>query len=246
MDESYLGELDGVIGKYMPFLVEIRRRLLFTVSLFVIASVVTFIYADRIVRLLLSLFHLQGVNVVFTSPFQFINLSFSIAFLAGIIVIFPLLILQTLTFLKPALSRGEFKAVIYLLPISIALFISGAGFGFMVTRYVVKLFYEQSLKFNVGNFLDITQLLSQILTTSILMGLAFQFPIVMTLLLKFKVIKHTTLAKKRLWVYVAALVFAGLLPPADLLSTVVYFLPLVLLFELALLLNKWILKTHLM
>ncbi len=233
-----MNDYDAALEKYMPFLLEIRKRLFFTFSLFVIASIVGFIYADKIVSTLLSLFRLNGVNVVFTSPFQFINLSFSVAFLVGVIIIFPLIIVQALSFLKPALSKNEFRAALYLLPISIGLFAGGALFGFLVTKYMVTLFYSQSLKFNVGNLLDISSLLAQLLTISILMGVAFQFPIVITVLLRLKIIKHEALVKKRLWFYAGALVFAGLLPPADIPSTVIYFLALALLYEITLILNK--------
>jgi Sec-independent protein secretion pathway component TatC len=48
------------------------------------------------------------------------------------------------------------------------------------------------------------------------MGLAFQFPIVITILLKFNVIQYKNLVNQRIIAYTAALVFAALLPPTDL------------------------------
>ena len=64
--------------------------------------------------------------------------------------------------------------------------------------------------------------------------------------MRFKVIKYQAFAKQRLFVYALSLIFAALLPPTDLLSLVLLFLPLALLFELTLLLNKYILKSHLL
>ncbi len=239
-------QFEQTFTKYAPFLTEIRKRLLFTLSIFLITLTIGFIYSDAIIRTLFKMFHIHGVNIVFTSPFQFINLSVSVAFLVGVVIVFPLLLFQIISFLKPALSSHEYKAVLCLLPISILLFLIGAGFGLIVMRYVVMTFYEQSIKLNIGNFLDISHLLSQILTIAILLGLAFQFPILLTVLLRLKFIKHRSLVKKRLWVYALSAMFAALLPPADLPSTIFYFLPLVLLFEFTMLLNKWILKTHLL
>ncbi len=239
-------QFEQIINKYLPFLNEIRRRLLFTLSIFLITLTIGFIYSDRIIQLIFKSFHIQGVNIVFTSPFQFINLSLSIAFLVGMIILLPLVIFQIISFLKPALRPREFKAVLCLLPISILLFVAGAGFGLVVMYYVVVTFYEQSVKLNIGNFLDISHLLSQILTIATLLGLAFEFPIVLTVLLRLKIIAHRSLVKKRFWVYAISLVFAALLPPADMLATILYFIPLVFLFELTMVLNKWILKTHLL
>ena len=47
----------------------------------------------------------------------------------------------------------------------------------MVMRYVIVLFYKKSVELNIGNILDVSLLLSQILITSVLMGIAFQYPV---------------------------------------------------------------------
>ncbi len=239
-------EIQQSINTYMPFLMEIRKRLFFTFCLFVITAVIGFIYTDKIIGLIIEIFGIKGVNIVFTSPFQYINLSFSISFLVGITILFPVIIFQVITFLKPALKTQEYKLVLSLLPISILLFISGFIFGTIVMRFIIAAFYLQSVKLNLGNFLDLSNLISHILTTALLMGLAFQFPILITALIRLKVVKQRTLSKRRFWIYATAAMFAALLPPADLPSTGAYFLILIILFEVTLLLNRWIGKTHLL
>lgn len=233
------------IKLYFPFLEEIRKRLLFTISVFIIASVIGFFYFEKLVYLLLKIVRLPGINIVFTSPFQFINLSISSALVLGLVVCFPLILIQILSFLRPALTKKEFRAITYLLPISGLLFAGGFAFGFFIMKYVITLFYQKSQELNIGNVLDVSKLLSQILLTSALMGVASQYPVVITLLLKFKVIKYQTLTSQRPFIYTAALVFAALLPPTDILSLILLTLPLVFLFEITLLLNRLILKTHL-
>lgn len=238
--------MEDTIKLYFPFLLEVRRRILFTFSVFLIVSILGFFYYESIIRFVIRLIKLEGVNIVFTSPFQFINLAISSALLVGIIISFPVIILQILSFLRPALKPKEFKLIISLLPLSLILFAFGFIFGFFIMRYVINLFYTKSLELDIGNLLDISKLLSQILVTSSLMGIAFQYPIVMTVLMKFGVIKHKTLEKQRPFAYVAGLLFAAVLPPTDILSLVLLTLPLVILFETTLLLNRIFLKTHLM
>jgi len=233
------------IKLYFPFLEEIRKRLLFTFSVFIIVSIVSFFYFEKIVIPILKIISLPGINIVFTSPFQFIELSLSSALVAGLVVCFPLILIQILSFLKPALKSAEFKTVTYLLPISAFLFIGGFVFGFFIMKYVIILFYQKSQELNIGNVLDVSRLLSQILLTSALMGIFSQYPIVITLLLKFKVIKYQTLTSQRPFIYTAALILASLLPPTDALSLILLTFPLVFLFEITLLLNRLILKTHL-
>lgn len=239
-------ELDSSVAKYMPFLVEIRKRLFFTLAVFIAASILGFIFYEKIARFILPIFSIKGVNLVFTTPFQYMSLAINIGLLIGLIAVLPLLLNQILSFLKPALRAKEYKTVIYMLPVSIFLFILGFSFGVFIMKWVVVMFYEKSTGLNIGNILDVNQLLSSILLTATLMGIAFQFPIIMTVLMRLKVVKYEAVAKQRLWAHAGALVFAVMLPPTDLLSLVLLFLPLAFLFEFTLLLNKMILKSHLL
>src|SRR3989338_4954279 len=239
-------ETEDALAKYTPFIVEIRKRLLFLLSVLLISGSLGFIYYQRIITVILDFFNLEGVNIVSTSPFQFMNLAITSGFLTGIVIAFPVLLFHVLTFLKPALHSKEYRTVVALLPVTTLLFLGGFAFGVVTMRYVVILFYQRSSELQIGNFLDISLLLSQILLTAVLMGLAFQFPIILTILMRLKVINYKMLIKKRLLVYAISLIFATLLPPTDLLSLVVLFLPLALLFELTLILNRWVLKSHIL
>ena len=230
----------------MPFLVEIRKRLFFTLAVFLIASILGFIFYEKTTNLILPLFSVKGLNIVFTSPFQFMSLAINSGFLIGLIAVLPLLFIQILAFLKPALNSKEYKTVLLLLPVSIFLFIMGFSFGVVIMKFVVALFYEKSINLNIGNILDVNRLLSSILMTATFMGLAFQFPIILTVLMRLKVIKYKSLVRQRLWAHMTALLFAVILPPTDLLSLILLFLPLAFLFEFTLLLNRILLKSHLL
>lgn len=226
------------INRYFPLLTEVRKRLLFVLSIFILSGVIGFFYYEKIITFIIGLLDLNGVNIVFTSPFQFLNLAISSSLSVGLIITIPLLIYQLLIFLKPALKVKEYRSVMSLLPVSIILFVGGFVFGFMMMKYVVVIFYTKSIELNIGNMLDISKLLSQILVTSALMGLGFQFPIVMSLLMDFKIVSHKFFASQRPFAYVIAIIFAALMPPTDILSMTLLALPLVVLFELTLLLNR--------
>lgn len=240
--ESALPTLNEAQEKYFPFLVEIRKRIVFVVLFFIVAAGLGFLQYERIVRFILAVYKLDGVNIVFTSPFQFMNLAVSSGLFVGIVSVFPLIIIQLLSFLKPALRDKEFKTVVYLIPLSIFLFIFGFATGSLMMRYVVELFYEKSLSLEIGNFLDISKLLSQIIVTSALMGAAFQFPIVLTLLISLKVVKLKVIESQRLIAWGSSLIFAALLPPTDVFSLVMLTAPLIVLFELTIVMNRFIFR----
>lgn len=224
--------------KYSPFLIEIRKRILLTLLFFISGTIVGFIFYERIIKFLISLFSLEGINIVFTSPFQFINLAISCGIATGLILTFPILIYQILSFLKPALRFKEFKIILGFLPFSIILFLFGFSFGVFIMKWQIGIFLGQSQSLGIGNVLDISHLISTVLLTSALMGLAFQFPIILFLLMHIGIIKPSQVSKKRLWVYLASLIFAILLPADSILADFLLSLPLIILFELTLILNR--------
>ncbi|MBI2049640.1 twin-arginine translocase subunit TatC [Candidatus Roizmanbacteria bacterium] len=231
-------ELKVLINKYSPYFFEIRKRILFTLSIFATATVVGFVYYEKIIKFVIDILSLKGVNIVFTSPFQFINLAISCGITTGLILVFPLIAYQILSFLKPALKYKEYRIAIKSLLFSIVLFLIGFLFGIFIMKWQIQLFLTKSVELGIGNILDISRLISTVLMISSLMGLAFQAPIIMLLLLRIGIIKHTQLSKKRLWVYLGSLFFTILLPLDSILADIFLALPLIVLFELTLLLNR--------
>jgi sec-independent protein translocase protein TatC len=231
-------DLEVILLKYSRFFDEIRKRILVTVSIFILGTIFGFIYVEQILKFLINIFSLNGINIVFTSPFQFINLSITSGFTTGIILAFPVIVWQFISFLKPALKRKEYKILVGFLPGSILLFIIGFGFGMLIMKWQVDIFLSQTMSLGIGNMLDISRLLSVSIITSALMGVAFETPILLLVLLKIGIIKHPRLSKARPWVYLGSFIFAILLPPDSILADILLTLPLVLLFEVTLLIDK--------
>jgi sec-independent protein translocase protein TatC len=236
-------QLQETINKYYPYFMEIRKRLLFIVSIFLIFAFLGFLFYEPIILKISAFLSVPGVNVVFTSPFQFLELGINSAVFIGATATIPLVIYQILSFIRPALSKQEYKSLFFILPISIFLFLFGFGYGLVMMRYVITLFYEKSVALNIGNILDISQLLSKILATSTLMGIGFQFPIILTLLMRLRIVKYKAVKKQRFLAWMGAIFFAAFLPPTDLMSLALLTLPLVILFETTLILNR-VFKTH--
>ena len=235
---SETSEINELISKYSPFILEIRKRVIFTLFVFVLGMIVGFIYHEKIIKFVIDIFSLQGVNIVFTSPFQFINLAISSGIATGLVLVFPLLIYQIFSFLKPALKNTEFNMIVRLLPFSIGLFLAGFSFGIYIMKWQIQLFLAKSISLGIGNILDISRLMSTVLLVSVFMGIAFQFPIILLLLLRLGIINNSQLANQRPWVYLGSIIFTILLPLDSILADAILVLPLVILFELTLILNR--------
>ena len=231
-------DFSDIKKKFSGLLVDIRKKLIFTILFFVSATLVGFVFYEGIISLIIEVLSLSDINIVFTSPFQFINLSISVGLATGLIVTFPILVIQILLFLKPALKRKEFRVVTRFLPFSLALFLIGFVFGAFIMKWQIGIFLTRATSIGIGNVLDISKLLSTIMLTSALMGIGFQFPIILILLMRLKVINHKELAKRRSWIYLGSFIFAILLPADSILADVFLSLPLIILFEIALIIGR--------
>jgi sec-independent protein translocase protein TatC len=231
-------EVQESIKRYMPYLEELRKKFFIVVGVFLVSAISAGVFYQHVFRFLLSRFNLTGINMVLTNPNQIIELGIETGIFIGLIVTVPVLIYFLLGFLKPALSPKEFKLIISLLPGSFLLFIFGFGFGIWVMQFVVSMFANAASSMNTQNLWDVGTFFSQIIFSGAAMGFLFQFPIILTALLRLNVIKRKLLVKQRSLIYVIMIIIAAILPSTDIFSLILLTIPLLLLFEITLLLNK--------
>ncbi|MEK7633907.1 MAG: twin-arginine translocase subunit TatC [Patescibacteria group bacterium] len=233
-----MNENQNKINVFFPFLIEIRRRIITVFLVFSVAAVIGVVFYEKIVTLFISLLDLKGATIIFTSPFEYMNLSINSGVVVGVIVTLPLIIYQLVNFFEPAMTKKEFQTFKNVIPLSLILFVAGFAVGFIMMKYVGVLSYQTSLKLGISSYLNISSLLSTVLVTSSLMGIAFQFPIVLIFLIRFKIISYKLIAGKRPIAYILAIVFSSIMPPTDILSLILLTIPLVILYEIVLLFTK--------
>jgi sec-independent protein translocase protein TatC len=217
---------------------ELRHRLLVPIIVFFLGLTFGIIFNRQILLFILSLFNLSGINVVLTSSYQVFELAFNVGITVGLFVFFPVFLYEIYGFTKPAMRKKERNLVKKIIPLSLTLFFIGFALGVKMTQYIFTLLSQTSSDFNVGNYLDISSVISQVLIMGLLTGVVFQIPLIFTALIKMKIVTRQALAKRRKIVWAALIIIAMLLPSTDILSLILLALPLLLLFEFTLLLNR--------
>lgn len=230
--------LDDTVKKYLPYLQEIQKKIITLLIVVLVSGISGFIFYQKILTFILKIFNLEGITIVFSSPYQFIDLAVNTGLATGVIISFPLFIFYLLGFLKPALAPKEFNLIQRLVPLSFILFISGFGFGAWVMQFVIDIYSKTALEFNVSNIWDISRFFSQTIVMGLCLGLVFELPVIITLLIKLNLIKKEAIAQNRRFVYAGIVLFAAILPPNDVISLSILTIVPLFLFELALLLNK--------
>lgn len=223
---------------YSKYFSEIRRKLIKLLIAFSVGFTFGFIYFRPILEFFFKVFKLEQLSIVVTSPFQVFNLAVNTGIILGILTAFPFFILNFYAFIKPALKEKEKKAFFPLLFSSLTLFIFGFSFGLVLMRWVVFGLSQVFLGSQIGNFWDVGVFFSQIILTSVFLGLIFQFPILLFILVKLGLIELSNLEKKRYYIIAGSFVFVALLPPTDAFSLILMVTPLIIMFELTILILK--------
>ncbi len=226
------------IEKFLPFLEDLRSRLYNGVILFVVVFVGGFLSAGAILEKGLSLVRVDQVVIATSAPFQFAELAMDIGFSLATIVSAPYLIYSFYAFIVPALSRAEKIKLLKSIPVSIGLFLIGFFYGFFILYYALGLLALINVGLGIANIWNVSQFLSQILSTAALLGLVFEFPLLLTLLIKARILTPQALRDKRRIAYFGIFCMVSLLPPTDGISLVAMVLPLVGLYEVTIWFNS--------
>ena len=230
--------LDQAMTTFMPYLKESQKNLWITLAIFALSSVLGFIYYQNILGFVMKSMNLSGINLVLTSPTQFIDLAIQTGLIVGTITALPYFAYSILRFVMPALKKKERRIILSFLPLAVILTVIGFAFGIWIEQFVVSIYAKTTIDFQVSNYWDIGHFFAQFMIMGISLALVFQMPIILSVLIRLGAIQKTILVKYRKYVYAGIIVFAAILPPTDMLSMVLIITPLVLLFEGALLLNR--------
>jgi sec-independent protein translocase protein TatC len=167
------------------------------------------------------------------------NVYLNIILIGGFIIAFPYIFWQFWRFVKPALKKNELsntRGVIFWVS---TLFFTGVLFGyFFIAPYTINFFSNFSLDENIQNFWTIGSYFNTIVPLILGSGLAFQLPLVLYFLAKIDVVSASFLRKYRKHAIVVIVIAVSIITPPDMLSTIICSIPLVMLYEISILLCK--------
>jgi sec-independent protein translocase protein TatC len=156
-----------------------------------------------------------------------------LACIVGLFFASPYIARELWGFVAAGLYRGERRYVRAFAPTSFLLFLLGCVFGyFILIPYSLYGMVSMMPLDKVQPILDIGEYLTLVLTLTILLGAVFQLPLAMTFFTKIGLVAPARWRSWRKGAIVANIVLAGFLAPPDLLSMVVFVLPLLVLYEI--------------
>ncbi len=165
---------------------------------------------------------------------------FKLAFFVAVFVCVPYLLYQGWAFVAPGLYENERRLVFPLISSSVLLFYLGCAFAFFVVFPLLFAFLTSTAPAGVTVMTDISHYLNFILKLFFAFGIAFEVPIAIILLVWTGLASVDTLARKRPYIIIGAFTAGMLLTPPDIISQVLLAVPVWLLFELGLVLGRFV------
>jgi len=218
---------------------ELNIRIFASLFVVVVFSLIVYTNYSTIYNLLVKPLLNAGystTDLVAFTIYEGFQVKISNTFLVSLILSLPILIILIGNFIKPAINNlTNFSYVMYILS-----FLSLFYFGVFAAYQTLPLAIDFLLSFNESEFILRTQNYFQIIfRISMLFGISFQIPLVIYFLIKKRIINISIFTKNRKELFVIILIFSAVLTPTgDPLTLFAFAIPVYLLIEFVLFLNR--------
>lgn len=168
---------------------------------------------------------------------------FKITLFVAFIISLPLIFFQIWKFIGPGLYKKEKVFILSASIFSFGLFLAALFFVYLILFPNIFRFFIVTAPGNVDLMIDISQYLEMILALFFAFGIAFQIPIILITIVKFKLISISKINSNRAYIYIGSFIFAAIFTPPDVLSQFLLAVPVIFLFELGLLISTKLFKS---
>lgn len=218
---------------------ELRHRILIIILFFTISSLISYFFSSQLIKFIA----MQGPKkLYFIGPIDAFFIKIKITLLSGIVLSFPVIVLQIWKFISPGLKEDERKYLKFFVLPAILLFVSGVAFGIFTVPVAVSFL----LKFQTQELqplLTADKYFSFFINVVLCFGVLFEFPVVVLFLLKTGILTEDILKKYRRYAIVIIFLLCAIITPTqDIITLLIISLPLLLFYEMSIFLSKFVKK----
>lgn len=222
----------------LEHLEELRRRLIIAGMATLVAFAVSAVFLTWPVITLLT--EPAGVKLVALRPTEVFSTYMKVALATGAGLAMPVIVLEALLFVAPALHPHERKYLLAAVPSVTIAFCAGLAFGFLVVIPAATRFLLGFGGGAIEPFWSIAEYLSFVTSFLFWIGVSFETPLFLFFLAKLGVVNVAQLGRYRRYAFVGAFVLSAIITPTpDPFNQTIVALPIYLLYELGVLLARF-------
>jgi len=229
--------MDEKRTSFIDHLEELRRRILYAIAAIAVFTIAGFFFAKKFLNIIIQRASLG--TTYFFAPTEAFVAQIKVALFLGIVISFPFILYQTWAFIGPGLTKNERRISLSYMSSGVVLFAVGILFGYHILipyglRFLLSFGSEmiQPLM-NIGKYLNF------FLWCLLGSGLLFQLPLLLFFLMRLGIVDVDTITKHRPEAIVGVLILCAVITPTgDFFTLLLLSIPLMLLFELSILLAK--------
>ena len=222
---------------------KIRNRALLHIALALVLFILAFEHSSKVLSILETLLLPEGATLIYIRPAEYLMIRIKFASYVGILSFVFTTSLHGLSSLKEVYDKFELSVLRFgsIFALSLTLFTAGCYYALFITLPLV-LGYLHTDAFNAG--LESTYTLSEfysfIMMLTFALGLTFQLPLIIIITVKAKMITTKKLRSYRPHLIVSFFLFSALVTPPDVISQFLLAAPLIVLYELSLLMARFL------
>jgi sec-independent protein translocase protein TatC len=233
-------DIDDTKQPLLEHLIELRRRLLWSLATLVLCFFICLTFARDIFAILVQpLLRAGQGKLIYTDIFEAFFVQVKVALFAALMLSFPVIATQLWRFVAPGLYAQEKNAFLPFLLLTPIFFAAGACFAYFVAM-PWALHFLLSFQGNIGGIQQealpgVGNYLTFVCRFLFGFGAAFLLPILLMILERAGLVTREQLARSRRYAIVGAAAVAAVLTPPDVVSMLLLLVPLYGLYELAIL-----------
>ncbi len=239
LSEAFDTEEEGPQETILGHLNELRRRVTWAAAALVICTVISFIFAEPLLNLLLSPYaeNAPGGQLQTLRPTEGIETFFKVALMSGAILAMPVILHQLWMFVTPGLTKTERRYVFVFVPGALVLFLLGIAFAWFILVPAAVSFLARFLPDIFRTEWTGQEYLSFLIAKVFWLGVSFEMPVVVYLIARVGLVTAKTLREQwRVALVAVAVLAAAVTPSIDPVTMLLTMLPLLVLYFLSILL----------
>jgi sec-independent protein translocase protein TatC len=232
-------------GTLISHLIELRQRLLKVVIAISICFAPCAWFANDLFTIVATPLIKKmpvGTSMIATSLISPFMAPLKLSLFVALFIAMPYVLYQVWAFVAPGLYKREKRFAIPLMISSIVLFYAGVAFAYFVVFPLMFAFLTTTAPTGVQVMTDISNYLDFVLLLFFAFGIAFEMPVATVLLAATGMVRVETMTKNRGYVILGIFVVAAFLTPPDALSQTAMAVPMVILYEVGIVLSRILLR----